>query len=113
MCLRDQRISASYHTFQLATTLSEVKYLLLLAGTNIPDEVLRLYESRERLRNYKLCLDDVVAKYAHLRTKLSSSEGALIATSIMEMDCLLVKGTTDLIWSDEGKLSEPNMNLTV
>ena len=83
--------------------MSEVKYLLSLAGTKIPDAALRLFECRERLRNYKLSLDGVVAKYTHLRTELSNSETALIVVSMEEVDRLLRKGTTDLLWSDSGK----------
>ncbi|VDN98885.1 unnamed protein product [Rodentolepis nana] len=86
----------------LATTLSEVKYLLNLAGTNIPDPALRLYEYRSTLRKYKLCLDALVSRYTHLRTGLPKSEAALIATELSHIEKLLQEGSTKLIWSDEG-----------
>ncbi|VDL18993.1 unnamed protein product [Hymenolepis diminuta] len=86
----------------LITALREVKYLLNLAGTNIPDPALKLYEQRETLRKYKLCLDVLVSKYTYLRTKLSRSESALIATELSDIEKLLRKGSTKLRWSDEG-----------
>ena len=69
----------------------------------IPDSALKLYERRETLRKYKLCLDELVSKYTHLRTKLSKDVSALIATELSDIEKLLQKGSTRLLWSDEGE----------
>lgn len=90
-------------TFQLTTTLCEVKYLLSLAGTIIPDAALRLFEHREMLRKCKLTLDALVMKHTRLRTKIASNVIALVSTDLVEVERLLQKGATKLLWSDAGK----------
>ncbi|KAL5106320.1 hypothetical protein TcWFU_007241 [Taenia crassiceps] len=87
---------------KLTTTLCEVKYLLSLAGTNIPDAALRLFEHREVLRRYKLTLDALVMKHMHLRTKIVNNVTALISTDLVEVERLLQIGATKLSWSDAG-----------
>ncbi|VDD79742.1 unnamed protein product [Mesocestoides corti] len=87
---------------EIAMALREVKYLLSLAGTVIPDAALDLFEQREMFRKQKLCLDLIVTWYTHLRTKVSNSEAALVAVELQEVEGALQKSATNLLWSDEG-----------
>ncbi|VDK33899.1 unnamed protein product [Taenia asiatica] len=100
--LQGTRLFEVNFSSKLTTTLCEVKYLLSLAGTNIPDAALRLFEHREMLRRYKLTLDALVMKHTHLRTKIASNVITLVSTDLAEVERLLQKGATKLLWSDAG-----------
>ncbi len=80
-----------------------MKYLLQLAGTNIPEAALKLYEHREMLRKYRLTLDLIVNWFTKLRKDVSASEAALISGEMEEADKMLQKCAMELRWNDPGE----------
>ncbi|VDM35616.1 unnamed protein product [Hydatigera taeniaeformis] len=93
-----------YKTPQRRPKLVEALTAPLGSGTNLPDAALRLFEHREMLRKYKLILNALVVKHTYLRTKSADNVIALISTDLVEVERLLRKAATKLLWSDAGRL---------
>lgn len=89
---------------KLVAVLREVKYLCLhQENMTIPDIVVDLYATREKLRQYQLNLHLITDWYLFLRQDVDESEAALIAEEMKTIEAKLLEAVNQLNWQSNGR----------
>ncbi|XP_053409478.1 dynein axonemal heavy chain 11 [Nycticebus coucang] len=86
---------------KLVAVLREVKYLLMLKKTHIPDSALAIFQKRNTILKYIGNLDLLVQGYNKLKQTLVGVEYPLIEEELRAVDEQLTAATTWLTWQDD------------
>uniref|UniRef100_A0A8C9AK17 Dynein axonemal heavy chain 11 n=1 Tax=Prolemur simus TaxID=1328070 RepID=A0A8C9AK17_PROSS len=86
---------------KLVAVLREVKYLLMLKKTDIPDSALAIFNKRNTILKYIGNLDLLVQGYNKLKQTLLGVEYPLIEEELRAVDEQLTAATTWLTWRDD------------
>ncbi|XP_006880447.1 PREDICTED: dynein heavy chain 11, axonemal [Elephantulus edwardii] len=86
---------------KLVAVLREVKYLLRLKKSDIPDSALAIFKKRNIILKYIGSLELLVQGYNKLKQTLLEVEYPLIEGELREVDDQLKEATTFLTWQDD------------
>ncbi|XP_076978309.1 dynein axonemal heavy chain 11 isoform X2 [Tamandua tetradactyla] len=86
---------------KLVAVLREVKYLLMLKKSDIPDSALAIFEKRNTLLKYVGSLELLVQGYNKLKQTLLGVEYPLIEAELKAIDDQLEEAATSLTWRDD------------
>uniref|UniRef100_A0A8D1IYR5 Dynein axonemal heavy chain 11 n=1 Tax=Sus scrofa TaxID=9823 RepID=A0A8D1IYR5_PIG len=86
---------------KLVAVLREVKYLLMLKKSDIPDSALAIFKKRDTLLKYIGNLELLVRGYNKLRQTLLDVEYPLIKDELRAVDEELQAAATSLTWQDD------------
>ncbi|XP_034877289.1 dynein heavy chain 11, axonemal [Mirounga leonina] len=86
---------------QLVAVLREVKYLLMLKKSDIPDSALAIFQKRNTILKYIGNLELVVQGYNKLKQTLLEVEYPLVQDELRAVDEHLETAATSLTWRDD------------
>uniref|UniRef100_A0A667GCJ0 Dynein axonemal heavy chain 11 n=1 Tax=Lynx canadensis TaxID=61383 RepID=A0A667GCJ0_LYNCA len=86
---------------KLAAVLREVKYLLMLKKSNIPDSALAIFKKRNTILKYIGNLELLVQGYNQLKQTLLEVEYPLVEEELRAVDEQLQAAATSLTWQDD------------
>ncbi|KAM7121693.1 dynein axonemal heavy chain 11 [Molossus nigricans] len=86
---------------KLVAVLREVKYLLMLKKSDIPDSALALFKKRDTILKYTGHLELLVQAYNKLKRSLLEVEYPLVEDELRAVDEQLQAATTSLTWQGD------------
>nr|XP_036878224.1 dynein heavy chain 11, axonemal [Manis javanica] len=86
---------------KLVAVLREVKYLLMLKKSDVPDSALAIFKKRNTILKYNRNLELLVQGYNKLKQTLLEVEYPLVKDELRAMDEQLQAAATSLTWQDD------------